>query len=134
MDRGTASAPLGGRRVLLVEDETLVAFLFQDVLEEQGCVVIGPAASLREALELVETDPAPDAAVMDLNLRVELSWPAIEVLAHRGVPVVITSGYGGLDPEREAAAAAVIAKPVSSERLVEAVARAVSQKNGARPG
>ena len=134
MDRGTASAPLGGRRVLLVEDETLVAFLFQDVLEEQGCVVIGPAASLREALELVETNPAPDAAVMDLNLRGELSWPAIEVLAHRGVPVVITSGYGGLDPEREAAAAAVIAKPVSSERLVEAVARAVSQKNGARPG
>jgi CheY-like chemotaxis protein len=120
--------------VLLVEDETLVAFLFQDVLEEQGCVVIGPTASLREALELVKADPAPDAAVMDLNLRGELSWPAIEVLARRGVPVVITSGYVGLDPAREAAAAEVIAKPVSSERLVKAMARAVSQKNGARSG
>jgi CheY-like chemotaxis protein len=127
-------APLDGRRVLLVEDETLVAFLFQDMLEEQGCVVVGPATSLREALELVETDPPPDAAVMDLNLRGELSWPAIEVLARRGMPFVITSGYVGLDPGREATAAAVIAKPVSAERLVEAVAHAVSQKNGARSG
>jgi hypothetical protein len=71
---------------------------------------------------------------MDLNLRGELSWPAIEVLARRGVPFVITSGYVGLDPGREATTAAVIAKPVSAERLVEAVAHAVSQKNGARSG
>ncbi|HJS84783.1 MAG TPA: response regulator [Acetobacteraceae bacterium] len=134
MTSGPDSASLDGRRVLLVEDETLVAFLFQDVLEEEGCVVIGPAASLREALELVEADPMPDAAVVDLNLRGELSWPAIEVLARRGVPFVITSGYVGLDPGREAAAVAVIAKPVSAERLVEAVTRAVSQGDDAPSG
>jgi CheY-like chemotaxis protein len=122
-DRGTRS--LHGRRIVLVEDETLVAFLLQDVLEDQGCTVLGPANSLREALDLAAVDPPPDAAVMDLNLNGELSWPAVERLSRRGVPVVIVSGYVGLDPQRERLASAVLAKPVLPERLVEAVARSL---------
>ncbi len=114
---------LQGRRIALVEDETFVALLLQDVLEDQGCTVLGPATSLRQALDLASVEPPPDAAVMDLNLNGELSWPAVERLSSRGVPVVIVSGYSGLDRERERMAAVVLTKPVLPERLVEALAR-----------
>ncbi len=129
----TGQGTLRGRRIVLVEDETLVAFLLQDVLEDQGCTVLGPANSLRQALELASIEPPPDAAVMDLNLNGELSWPAVERLSSRGVPVVIVSGYGGLDPSREAMAAAVLAKPVLPERLVEAVARSLPDRTTPAP-
>lgn len=126
------TGPANGRRVLVVEDETLIAFLLQDVLEEDGFKVLGPAATLSEAMALAAADPAPDAAVMDLNLRGEMSWPAVDILLGRGVPVVIVSGYGALDAVRDRPIAAVLAKPVNPEVVSRTVAACV--KGSAEPG
>lgn len=84
---------MAGRRVMIVEDELLIAMLIEDTLAEQECVVIGPFASVSDALEAARTETL-DLAVLDVNLRGEKVYPVAEVLAERGVPFVLLSGYG----------------------------------------
>jgi len=101
---------LTGRRVLVVEDEALVAMLVEDALLDAGAAVLGPAATVSEALLLLEQE-RPDVAVLDLNLAGETSTPVADVLAKRGVPFVVATGYGaeGLPPSH--AHVPVLAKP-----------------------
>ena len=86
-----ARAALAGHRVLVVEDEALVAMELADILERQGCGVIGPAASVAQALALL--DGRLDAALLDLNLNGEPGLPVAAALGDRGVPFVVVSGY-----------------------------------------
>jgi len=80
--------------VLVVEDEYLIAADLADVLKDAGADVIGPVASVREALELVETfGDRLDGAVLDVNLREERVFPVAEALARRGIPYIFTTGY-----------------------------------------
>ncbi len=90
-----------GKRVLIVEDEFLVALGLQDNLMSLGCVVVGPAGSLADAMNLAETETV-DAAILDVNLRGELVFPVADVLADRGVPMIFCSGHMGIGrfPER----------------------------------
>ena len=74
---------LTGRRVLVVEDEALVAMLVEDALLDAGAAVVGPAATVTEALSLL-TKETPDVAVLDLNLAGETSTPVADALALRG--------------------------------------------------
>ena len=83
---------LAGRVVLAVEDEMLVAWMLQDMLADLGCSVVGPAARVDEALALIASIPL-DAAVLDLNLNGELSYPIADALAARGVPFMFATGY-----------------------------------------
>lgn len=87
------------RRILVVEDEALVAMLVEDALMDAGFAVIGPARTVAQALELLKADP-PDAAVLDLNLAGENSLAVAEALAARGIPFLVATGYGaaGLPP------------------------------------
>lgn len=89
--------PLAGRRILIVEDESMIALMIalmiQDVLADLGSVVVGPAARIETALELATTAPI-DLAVLDLNLVGESVHPVAEALAKRGIPFVFTTGYG----------------------------------------
>jgi CheY-like chemotaxis protein len=88
------SEALRGRRLLVVEDEYLVAIDLAEALANLGVEVIGPAGSVDEALNFVETAGAElDAAVLDINLRDDRVFPVAEVLAARGVPFVFTTGY-----------------------------------------
>ena len=88
------TAPLSGRRVLIVEDESLVAMLLETILEDMGCVPVGPAATVDEGLALV-ADPAPiDAALLDVNVAGRQVFPIAEALKARGVPFVFSTGYG----------------------------------------
>ena len=114
---------LKGRRILVVEDEALVAMLVEDALLDAGAIVLGPAATVAEALGLLEREPAPDAAVLDLNLAGETSTPVANVLAERGVPFVVATGYGasGLPPGH--AKVPVLAKPYDPDELTSALAR-----------
>ena len=80
-------------RVLVVEDEALIAMLVEDMLHDGGGEMVGSAATLADAVDLARTAQA-DVALLDLDLRGTLAYPAADVLRGRGVPLVFTSGYG----------------------------------------
>ena len=86
---------LQGLRVLVVEDETLVAMLLEDMLADHGCEVTATASRIAQALELIgDTNLAIDVAILDVNLAGESSFPLAEALTGRGVPFVFATGYG----------------------------------------
>jgi DNA-binding NarL/FixJ family response regulator len=82
-----------GFRILVVEDETLIAFEIEAVLEALECAIVGPASTVDDALRLAR-DAAPDAAILDVTIRGGKSYPVAEQLLARGVPFVLSSGYG----------------------------------------
>lgn len=108
---------LTGRRILLVEDEGLLALTALMALEEAGADVVGPAATLVHGLEHARADPI-DAAVLDVNLRGEISFPIADALSDRGIPFLFATGYD--DPGIRARGPRV-AKPYSEAELVAAV-------------
>ena len=79
-------------RVLVLEDEWVIAELIQDALEEAGFEVVGPAGRISQALALLENQKC-DAAVLDMNLHGEHSFRVAEELAARSTPFVFVSGY-----------------------------------------
>jgi CheY-like chemotaxis protein len=88
------NGPLSGRRVLVVEDEMLVAMLLEDMLADLGCTVVGPAARVEQALAMIETAASLDAAVLDVNINGQKSYPVADALVAGGVPFVFATGYG----------------------------------------
>lgn len=88
------STGLSGRRVLIVEDESLVAMLIETILEDLGGEAVGPLASVEEALSFLKAAPAIDAALLDVNLAGRHVFPVAEALEAAGVPVVFSTGYG----------------------------------------
>ncbi|WP_426000418.1 response regulator [Caulobacter sp. DWR1-3-2b1] len=79
-------------RILVVEDEYLLAEVLTDALTELGAEVVGPVGQLAQALALIETTPI-DGAVLDINLRGEMVFPLADVLTTLGVPYVFATGY-----------------------------------------
>lgn len=88
------SAELRGRRVLVVEDESLVAMLIETILEDLGGEAVGPMASVDEALAFLADGTAIDAALLDVNLAGRQVFPVAEALQAAGVPFVFSTGYG----------------------------------------
>jgi CheY-like chemotaxis protein len=84
---------LAGLRILVVEDEVLVAAMLVDMLEELGAVPVGPAHSVAAGLALAD-EAEIDAAILDVNLRGDPVDPVAERLVARGVPFLFASGYG----------------------------------------
>jgi DNA-binding NtrC family response regulator len=86
---------LQGLRVLVVEDETLVAMLLEDMLADHGCEVAATASRIAQAMEYIGDESLEiDAAILDVNLAGEPSFPLAQALAERGVPFVFATGYG----------------------------------------
>jgi CheY-like chemotaxis protein len=85
--------PLAGRRIFVVEDEVMVLWMLVDMLAAFGCEVVGPAGRLSQALKILDEATDIDAAVLDINLNGEKSYPVADALAARGVPFVFSSGY-----------------------------------------
>jgi CheY-like chemotaxis protein len=81
------------RRILIVEDEYLLARDITQALESVGAEVVGPAPSVESALSLLEEDPHIDGAVLDINLKGEMGYAVADALADRKVPFVFTTGY-----------------------------------------
>lgn len=97
----TPTPDLRGRHVLLVEDEYLVASFMADAFDACGACVVGPAASVADAMSLLASDVRVDAAVLDVNLGGEPVFPVADRLRERGVPILFTSGYDASTfPER----------------------------------
>jgi CheY-like chemotaxis protein len=114
------TARLRGKRVLVVEDERLIALDNQDLLESWGCTVVGPAGSVAEALLLLEPD-LPDAAVLDFDLGGETSEPVAEALCRANRPFVVTTGYATHHLGPCTAGARMLDKPVNADALKSAL-------------
>lgn len=89
--RGLSS--LRGRRVLVVEDEYSMAEDLRHKLEGQGAVVLGPVPAVAEALDLLSQKPAPDFAILDVNLQGETVYPVVDGLRAQGIPCIFATGY-----------------------------------------
>jgi CheY-like chemotaxis protein len=87
-DRATPS-----RRILVVEDEFMVALMMEQMLEELGCTVVGPAGGVEEALEIAAREPI-DAALLDVNLHGVTAFPVADELARRKIPFAFVTAFG----------------------------------------
>lgn len=114
---------LRGRRVLVVEDEYLLAEDACMELDRLGAVVMGPVPTVREALDLVAGTPAPDAAILDINLGGEMAFPVADALRARGIPFVFATGYDAEVIPEAYAAVPRIEKPLGLREVTEALAR-----------
>jgi ActR/RegA family two-component response regulator len=107
---------LKGKRVLVLEDDVLLAMDLEDSLNECGVEVIGPCSSVDAALGFI--DNTLDAAVIDLNLRGKYSFPVIDKLRFYDIPFVICSGYAELPGMRDKLVDfPVLSKPCDVEKL-----------------
>ena len=119
---------LSGQHVLIVEDEYFLAQDLVDYFQDLGVQVLGPAASVSEALRLLESAEV-QGAILDVNLRGERVYPVADVLRQRHVPFVFASGYGGeLEPRAYADVPRCI-KPVDFGVQVQTL---VEQMDGQR--
>ena len=118
------SPALAGKRVLVVEDEMLVALLVEDILAEAGCIVIGPFARVGDALAAVHTEVA-DLALLDVNVAGEKVFPVAHALEKRGVPFLFLTGYGQDALPRDRPDWEACSKPFFPEQLAKRLAQKV---------
>jgi CheY-like chemotaxis protein len=98
-------------RILVVEDEWFIAEYLQEVLQDAGYLVSGPAARVNQALLFLEQDH-PHAALLDVNLRAETSVPIARVLSEKSVPLAFMIGYAPNDLARDLKGRPVLNKAV----------------------
>jgi DNA-binding NtrC family response regulator len=114
---------LGGRRVLVVEDDWFLADITSQSLEDAGATVIGPASDIPTALALLD-DTSVDLAVLDFDLKGKPALPLIEELLERGVKVAVITGYGQyVMPLPVAEKILIFQKPVWMSKVIEAISR-----------
>lgn len=111
---------LANRRVLVVEDEALVAMDMQMTVEEAGCIVVGPVGTVEEAMKLA--DEPLDCAILDVNLGGRSIQPVARILADRGVPHIYITGYQ--DPFQTSNL--VLRKPATPAAVVGALRAALA--------
>ena len=112
---------LHGKRILVIEDDYLIAEQLAELLSMAGAVVVGPFGWLDEATQAAELAPAIDVALVDVNLHGEKSYPAVDVLLKRNIPVVFMTGYGVESMEAAYTACVQCAKPFSRRDLMDAL-------------
>ena len=113
---------LAGRKVLVVEDEYLIADDLAAMLHEAGAEVIGPAASLPQAVRLTEQQQRLDAAVLDINLRGVEVYPLATELRALGVPIIFLTGYGESNIPDEFSHYGRCEKPMGTPHVIKELA------------
>ena len=108
---------LAGHRILVVEDEMLLLMNIEMALEELGCSDIRAAASVAEALALLDLREF-DAALLDVNLGGEKSYPVADALIARGIPFAFSTGYGDHGDRAELGDRPLLRKPYLRSDLV----------------
>lgn len=119
----TAAETLRGIRIFLVEDESLIMMLLEDIMVDLECEVVRSALTLREALDAAPTVDA-QVAILDINLAGDPIFPVAERLAARGIPLIFASGYGATTLPEAWKNRATLPKPFSTTQ-VEAALRSV---------
>jgi CheY-like chemotaxis protein len=108
--------PSGRCRVLLVEDEAIIAMLMEDMLAELSCDVTQTVGQLDEAIKAAHT-ASVDLAFIDVNLRGAPAWPVAKVLRERGIPFAFVTGYGAAGTDEANADVPVLQKPFRARDL-----------------
>jgi DNA-binding response OmpR family regulator len=111
---------LSGRRVLIVEDEAMIAMMIEDMLVDLGCEIVGPASQIAQALRVIESEEF-DAAILDVNLNGVQIFPVAEALRAKGVPFVFATGYGASGISIEYRNRLVLQKPFKQQQLENAL-------------
>lgn len=112
---------MAAQRIIIVEDEPLIAMMLEDFLEALDRTLIGVADSVADALALVEQGGF-DAAILDVNLRGgEQSWPVADALAQAGIPFVLSTGAGGDSIAEVHRARPTLSKPFTMDAVEKAL-------------
>ncbi|MET4684419.1 response regulator [Brevundimonas faecalis] len=117
--------PLQGRRILVIEDESLVAMLLETILDDLGCAVVGPASNIDDGLIAATSEPALDAALLDVNVAGREVFPVAEALKARGVPFVFSTGYGEMGLPEHWRGHPTLQKPFTEGAIRDALSRAM---------
>ncbi|CCD93104.1 putative response regulator receiver (CheY-like protein) [Bradyrhizobium sp. ORS 375] len=117
--------PLSDRRILIVEDEYMLADELRAELGDAGATVLGPVGTVTDALVLAAREGAIDGAVLDVNLRGEMAFPVADLLIERGIPFVFTTGYDeSIIPDRFSNILRC-EKPIAVDGIIGALGRMV---------
>jgi DNA-binding response OmpR family regulator len=114
------------RRVLIVEDEMLIALMLQDMLENAGMIIEGVAGSLTAGLDLARTANA-QLAILDVNLSGDEAYPIADVLRGRGIPFLFSTGYGAENLRPDYASVPQLVKPYQQDLLRTAIEAALAR-------
>lgn len=128
-----SSAGLHRKRLLVVEDEYLVAEDMRHELEELGASVLGPVASVAAALAVLSDTEDVDGAILDVNLCGEVVYPVAGVLHERQVPFVFWTGYGSLGVPETYRDVPHLQKAGPASAVVQALLRRLDARSGAAP-
>jgi CheY-like chemotaxis protein len=115
-------------RVLLVEDEAIIAMLMEDLLEELGCDIVTTAGTLDDALTAAGTGRY-DVAFLDVNLHGVPVYPVAEVLRSRAIPFAFVTGYGSTGVAAVQVEAPILQKPFQLRDLAAVLSRLRSQQS-----
>lgn len=119
---------LAGLRILVVEDEVLVAMDIEDMLLDLKCEPIGPASTIKAALEIIRSTDKLDVALLDMNLHGQSVLPVVEELVKKGVPFVLVTGYARRDDDPSAMRDAPrLNKPFRMATLSETISKAFTR-------
>lgn len=119
-----ASPELAGRKVLLVEDESLIVMLIEDALADLGCEIAGVASRFDDAITMAGA-LAFDLAVLDVNLDGLRTFPIAETIRSRGIPFVFATGYGATSVPDHLKSVPVLQKPFAAGELAQALSTAL---------
>ena len=127
------SSALRDLRILVVEDEFLIAMNLVDALENAGSFVLGPVASVAKAISKIESEAYIDAAVVDVNLGGLLAFPVADMLVARKIPFIFTSGYEDNVLKTRYSQVKNCLKPYHFRAMEEALVEAMSRSTIAPP-
>ncbi len=113
-------ATLAGRRILVVEDELLVAMTLEGILGSQDCIIVGPFPRVEPGLKAAREEPL-DAGVLDINLAGGRVDPIAKALAERNIPFVFTTGYDRSMLPAEHTDRPALMKPFRPAQLIDAL-------------
>lgn len=118
--------PVSGQKILIVEDETMIAIMLEDMLEELGYGLAGVAAKPHQALDIIGRAHI-DAAILDVNLDGQNSYEIAAKLEERGIPFLFSTGYAAVAVDERFRRHPFLQKPFRQEELQHALSAMLAQ-------